>query len=312
MSLRLLAEEADEGLRLDRFLAVRLPDSSRATLQRWITEGRVLLGGVAAPKSVRIATGDEVVVDVPDAVGASDILPEEIPLDVAYEDDDLLVVSKPAGMPSHTGPGHPTGTLVNALVARHPEILRAGSPRRPGIVHRLDAGTSGLLAVALTPRAYSALSKMVAAHALRRTYWALLHGRLEQTEGMIEAPIGRDAENRLKFTLRSDGKEARTRFTVLARGTRATEIEARLETGPTHQIRVHFLSVGHPVLGDPVYAKGLWVPLGPDGVPLLARQALHARRLSFRHPFKDEDVDVTSALPADLAATRGAVLGAGA
>lgn len=296
--------EEEAGERLDRVLAARLPGASRSRVASWIERGFARVNEVPAAKSERVSAGDRVVLEAPD-VADPDSAPaaEAIPLDVLYEDEHLAVVEKPAGMPTHTGPGHAGGTLVNALLGRYPEIATVGSAKRPGIVHRLDRGTSGLLVVARTDAAYRGLVDLVSSRALKREYWALAAGRVQPTRGVIEAPIGRDPKNRFRFALREDGKPARTRFRVLARGERATEVAVELETGRTHQIRVHFAAIDHPLLGDPLYGKPF---------PGLFRQALHARRIAFRHPVTGVPVEVDSPLPEDLAAARRAAIGSAA
>jgi 23S rRNA pseudouridine1911/1915/1917 synthase len=293
-------ETAAEGRRLDVFLADRLPGLSRARLQALIEDGLVTVrprtpsgGGSARARAAhRVHRGDQITVEVP-AVAPSRLEPEPIPLSVVYEDDALLVVDKPAGLAVHPGAGRQTGTLVHAVLARCPSLPGIGGEGRPGIVHRLDKDTSGLLVVAKTETALRSLQAQIQTRAARRDYLVLVHGRVAMDAGTIDAPIGRDPRRRTRMAIAASGRRAVTHYRVVERFRDATLLEARLETGRTHQIRVHCTSIGHPVVGDPVYARRP-NPWGLD------RQALHAHRLAFTHPVTGAPLIFTAPVPSDI------------
>jgi len=289
-TLRLPVPETAAGARLDRFLA-DLPElGSRAAAERALASGGVLVDGKARPKSHRLEGGEELTVEVP-AAAASTLEPEELSLRVAYEDEHLLVVDKPAGLVVHPAPGHPTGTLVHGLLAL--DAAGGEEPDRPGIVHRLDRDTSGLLVVARSREAHRRLERLVRAHELEREYLALVCGRPRSRTGRIEAPIGRDRKDRTRHSLdTATPRDAVTHFEIADELPRHTLLRVRLETGRTHQIRVHLAAIGLPVAGDHVY--------GRPGELDLERQFLHAARLAFPHPFSDDRVECESPLPADL------------
>jgi 23S rRNA pseudouridine1911/1915/1917 synthase len=290
-TLRLSVPDAAAGARLDRFLATLSELGSRAAAERALTAGAVLVDGRKRPKSHRLEGGEELTVEVADAA-PSTLEPEELSLRIAYEDEHLLVVDKPAGLVVHPAPGHPTGTLVHGLLAH--EAAGGEEPDRPGIVHRLDRDTSGLLVVARSPEAHRRLEKLVRAHALEREYLTLVCGRPRSRTGRIEAPIGRDRRDRTRHSLdTATPRDAITHFEVTEELPRHTLLRVSLETGRTHQIRVHLAEIGLPVAGDPVY--------GRPGELDLERQFLHAARLAFQHPFSAERVECESPLPADLA-----------
>lgn len=286
--------EAD-GLRLDRFLAERAElGLSRSRLQQLIRERRVLVDGRPARPAEAVRGGSRVWVQVPppEPMAAA---PEPIPLDVVYEDPDLLVIHKPRGMVVHPAPGHRSGTLVNALLAHCRDLAGVGGALRPGLVHRLDRDTTGLLVVAKTEPAYRHLAGQLKRREMERRYLALVHG-VPPAEGTVDAPIGRDPRRRIRMAVVPDGRPARTHFRVLeAFGDRYALVEARLETGRTHQIRVHLAAIGHPVVGDPLYG-------GRDRTLGLAGQALHAYRLAFTHPRTGERMTFEVPPPADMAA----------
>jgi 23S rRNA pseudouridine1911/1915/1917 synthase len=249
-------------------------------------------GGIRPKAGEKLLGGERLRVVVPAAVPAEP-LPESIPLTIIFEDEHLLVVDKPPGMPVHPGPGHSGRTLVNALLAHCPDLPGIGGVQRPGIVHRLDKDTSGLIVVAKDERAHQGLTRQLSERRMHKTYLALVDGRLEPAEAMIDAPLGRDPNNRQRMMIRaSGGRAAQTRYRVRARYRGCTYIEASPITGRTHQIRVHMASLGHPIVGDPVYGK-------PS--PLVARQFLHAWRLGFNHPISGEELSFEAPLPADLA-----------
>jgi 23S rRNA pseudouridine1911/1915/1917 synthase len=301
---------AESGTRLDRLLAAALPQYSRSRLKALIEEGRVASAGATISEpSHRVKQGQSFAIFVPEALPA---VPqgEAIALRVVYEDGDLIVIDKPAGMVVHPAPGNAEGTLVNALVAHCGASLSGiGGVRRPGIVHRLDKDTSGLMVAAKTDAAHAALSEQFAARTIERAYAALVWGRPVPPQGVIEGNIGRSARNRKKMAvIAHGGRAALTRYaTDRAFGTAASLLECRLATGRTHQIRVHLAHRGHPVIGDPAYGGGLTparqAAIGAAAaaaVRRLGRQALHARTLGFRHPGRQETLRFESALPHDI------------
>lgn len=287
---RLRVPDAAAGERLDRFLAGLPEIGSRAVAERLLSEGGVLVDGSARAKSTKLAGGEELEFEPPPAP-KSDLTPEEMNLHVPYEDDHLLVVDKPAGVVVHPARGHASGTLVHGLLAY--DVEGGDEPDRPGIVHRLDRDTSGLLVVARSPEAHRRLQELVRARAVTREYRALVIGRPQSKSGMIDAPIGRDRSDPLRHSLDTDApRDAVTHFEVDALLPRHALLRVTLETGRTHQIRVHLAAIELPVAGDPLY--------GRRGELGLTRQFLHAARLAFRHPFTDEPIEVVSPLPADL------------
>jgi 23S rRNA pseudouridine1911/1915/1917 synthase len=278
-ALEILAAGPDDaGSRLDQFLQARLEGFSRARCQALVEEGHVRVNDKPPSKAgLKLKAGDRVRVALP-AVEPSQVTPEAIPLDVVYEDEALLVVNKPQGMVVHPAPGTPSGTLVNALLHHCRDLSGIGGVARPGIVHRLDKDTSGLLVVAKHDRAHQALQKQIAAKTALRQYWAVVRGHMPEPEGRIEAPIARHPVQRQKMAVVPGGRHAATRWKVLEAYKGFALLELTLETGRTHQIRVHLAHLGHPVVGDPVYGGDLKLPVK------LAGQALHARRLAFDHP----------------------------
>jgi 23S rRNA pseudouridine1911/1915/1917 synthase len=286
-----------EGERLDQFVARALPELSRARVQRLIDEGLVTVEGRAPKASRRLSAGERVVVTIPPPEPLI-LEPEALPLRILYEDADLLVVDKPAGMPVHPGPGHLKGTLVNAVLAHCPDLSGIGGALRPGIVHRLDRDTSGLIIVAKNDRAHQALQRQLKERAVEKRYLALVRGDLRPDEGVIDAPIARDPRFRKRMAVVPGGRDAVTRWRVLGRFAgpgsgepRYTLVEAKPVTGRTHQIRVHFASLGHPLVGDALYGRRS---------ALVARQFLHAAGLSFTHPSTGERLTFESPLPDDL------------
>lgn len=286
-----IVSDGGESARLDVFLASADATYSRSQVRRWIEEGHVDLNGERPSKAgVRLRPGDRVRV-TPPPIEAASAQPEAIPLDVVYEDDALIVLNKAKGMVVHPAPGHASGTLVNALLHHIPTLEGIGGVRRPGIVHRLDKDTSGLMVVAKTERAHRRLVQALKAREVRRIYIALAHGNLVEERGSIDAPIGRHPVDRKRMAvLEQGGREAITHFTVLERLGAYTLLELALETGRTHQIRVHLAHIGHPVVGDPKYGRRR-PELFEDG------QALHAAHLSFSHPISGRPLTFSTRPP---------------
>ncbi|GBD29171.1 Ribosomal large subunit pseudouridine synthase D [bacterium HR32] len=279
------------GQRLDRYLAAELAGLSRSHVKRLVLEGRVKVGGRPARPSHEVRPGEVVEVELPPPAPPPQPVPEAIPLTVVYEDGDVAVVDKPAGIAVHPGAGRTRGTLVNALLATVGTLSRL-DPLRPGIVHRLDKDTSGLMVVAKTDEAHAALADQIRRRAVQRWYLALVRGQPAWNQRRVEAPIGRHPVHRRRMVVRPGGREATTDFAVRERLGAYTLVEAKLHTGRTHQIRVHARYLGHPVAGDPVY--------GRRGELGLSRQFLHAWRLAFTHPRTGAPLEFRSPLPEDL------------
>ncbi len=288
-ALTLTADRAGE--RADSLLCRLVPGLTRSGAQRLLERGAVTLDGRSVRKNDRPAPGQVLEVLLPDPQPIA-VLPQNIPLDVIYEDGDVIVVNKPVGLVVHPAPGHPDGTLVNALLYHCKNSLSGiNGELRPGIVHRIDRDTSGLIIAAKNDRAHLALAAQLQDHSLARTYEAVALGGLPEESGTVNAPIGRHPVDRKKMAVdRRNGREAVTHWSVLARYPGYTHVECRLETGRTHQIRVHLASIGHPLLGDTVYGA-------KKPVPGLAGQCLHARRLRFVHPASGETVELECPLP---------------
>jgi 23S rRNA pseudouridine1911/1915/1917 synthase len=291
---------ADAGARLDRFLAARLPDLSRTRIQELIAEGRVRVAGKTAKPAHRVAAGEAVEVE-PLPRPPLKAAPEEISLDILYEDEDVIVVNKPAGMAVHAAPGSARGTLVNALLHRYARLSSAGGALRPGIVHRLDKQTSGAIVAARNDFAHKRLAGQFRARSISKTYLALVHGSLAKDSGAIRLPVARDLRRRTRMTTRRrEGRDAHTGWRVLARLDGFTLLEADLRTGRTHQIRVHFSALGHPVVGDTLYGAPLRPRAGRQTLDALGRNFLHAARIRFLQPRKSVPVEITAPLPAEL------------
>ena len=290
--LRFVVQTEQQDWRIDRFLAQSLEDATRSVVQQLIADGRVLLNGKPAAKSAKLKEGDEVLCDRP-APREVEVVAQPIPLEIFYEDEDLLVVNKPKGMVVHPAPGNSDGTLVNALLFHCKGSLSGiGGVLRPGIVHRIDKDTSGLLVVAKNDAAHQGLSSQLSTHSMTRVYQAVVYGSFAQDVGEVDAPIGRSEKDRKKMAVTNkNSKSAVTGYRVVTRYRGFTHLELRLKTGRTHQIRVHMASIGHPVAGDPVY--------GPRAVIReLGGQCLHAGTLGFIHPRTGEYLEFEAPLPA--------------
>lgn len=301
-------ESAEEGLRLDAFLAGRCPEHSRSRIQNDLAEGRARVDGRVRAKNFRLAGGENVEFE-PSPVRELSAEPQDIPLNIVHEDDSILILDKPAGLVVHPAAGAPDGTVVNALLHHGSRLADSGNALRPGIVHRLDRDTTGLLAVALTEQAHRSLSEQLRDHSMGRTYLALSWGRWPDAEGRLEGNIGRHPKQRHRMAVvHSGGRRAVTHYRVLEDLDFAQYCEVRLETGRTHQIRVHFANEGHPVIGDPVYGSDQRVrgvhPLDKARaervVARAGRQMLHAARLELRHPATGETMVFEAPLPADF------------
>ena len=294
MTRELTAATEHAGVRLDAFLSAD-GALTRSQAARLIAEGRVRVNGKPAAKSARLSGGETVTVDVPQ-LRETALPPPDIPLDVVYEDDDVIVVNKPTGLVVHPAPGHPDGTLVNALLHHCGDSLSGiGGEKRPGIVHRIDRDTSGLIIAAKNDAAHLALSAQLKDHSLSRTYECLVTGNMKQDSGTVDAPIGRSSADRKKMAVVPTGRRAVTHWEVVARYPGVTHLRCRLETGRTHQIRVHMAYIGHPILGDTVYGA-------KKPVPGLTGQCLHATGLRFIHPRTGEPVELHCPLPPEFTA----------
>ena len=289
----LRASEESKNQRLDAFLASSLDGLTRSQATQLIESGEVAVNGRAVSKSYKLAGGEDVAVTLPEPEPV-EAVPQDIPLDVVYEDADVIVVNKPSGMVVHPAPGHPDGTLVNALLYHCAGTLSGvGGALRPGIVHRIDRDTSGLIIAAKNDAAHQYLSAQLADHTLARTYECIVVGKLREDRGTVDAPIARHPTDRKRMAVVAGGREAVTHWEVIARYPGYTHVRCRLETGRTHQIRVHMAYIGHPILGDTVYGA-------KKEVPGLTGQCLHAVGLRFLHPRTHEVVELFCPLPEEF------------
>ena len=286
------------GERVDRFLANECPDLSRTRIKRLIVDGEVTIDGQATNAGYRLRTGQSVEIRVPEPA-PSHLLPQAIPISVLYEDEHLLVVDKPAGMAVHPGVGHPDSTLLNAILGLDSQIESVGGQTRPGLVHRLDKDTSGLVLVAKTDESHEHLSAQFKDRTVSKGYLALVVGYPEPAEAIIDAPVGRDPHDRKKMAIVDDGRPASTLYRTIQRYRGCSYIDVRPKTGRTHQVRVHFASVGHPIVGDVMYGRS---------DPRLERHFLHASSLEFAHPATGERVEIHAPLPNDLQAVLDGLL----
>jgi len=302
-----LVSSEQYGQRLDLFLSRKIPDLSRSHFKKLIKDNLVLVNGTPAKPSYETRAGDLIVVKVPESGPNNVLKPQPMRLDILLEDEDLLIVNKAPGLVVHPGAGHPEGTLVHGLLAHSPRLAVQGSPLRPGIVHRLDKDTSGALVIAKSERAYLGLVKQFKERGVRKEYFALVYGTMAKSEGEISSLLGRHPVDRKKITvLQNKGREALSRWRVEMEWGRVSLLRVRIETGRTHQIRVHLSHIGHPVVGDETYGGGRRRARNVESVPvrnlLLAaqRQMLHAIRLEFSHPVTGAPVSVTAPLPEDF------------
>ncbi|HEY9802017.1 MAG TPA: RluA family pseudouridine synthase [Leptolyngbyaceae cyanobacterium] len=310
MSNEFYLQVEEDSARIDRYLAEELPDLSRSRIQQLIEQGKVQVNAkVCTSKKINLKVGDRITLEIPEAQPL-ELTPQDIPLDILYEDDQLLILNKPAGLVVHPAPGHPNGTLVNALLAHCPNLPGIGGVQRPGIVHRLDKDTTGAIAIAKTDIAYQHLQAQLQAKTARREYLGVVYGAPKTESGTIDLPIGRHPQDRKKMAIvpvEEGGRAAITHWRVKDRLGNYTLIHFQLETGRTHQIRVHSAKMGHPIVGDPVYGSGRSVGVNLPG------QALHAWKLKVQHPISGDSIEVTAQLPQtfntllDILRKRGAI-----
>ena len=289
---RLIVTVQESGERIDALLARSVEGLTRAAAQRLIEEGAVTLRGAAIKKNYKSKAGDEIALELPDEPAEVPLIAQDIPLDVVFEDEDVIVINKPRGMVVHPAPGHPDGTLVNALLHHCGDSLSGiGGEKRPGIVHRIDMDTSGLLIVAKNDYSHQVLSAQLSDRSLSRVYEAVVYGSFREDSGTVDAPIGRHPTDRKRMAVTAkNSREAVTHWEVIGRYNGFTHVRCRLETGRTHQIRVHMAHIGHPLLGDMVYGRKK-AEKGLEG------QCLHARQLKFIHPRTKEQVQLGTDLP---------------
>ncbi|MBO4903804.1 MAG: RluA family pseudouridine synthase [Lachnospiraceae bacterium] len=287
----LTVEDDYENERIDRYVCMALADFSRSYIQKLIDSGDITACGKTIRSSYRVKPGDEIWVRTPDSI-IPDIVPENIPLDILYEDDDVLVVNKPKGMVVHPAPGHYEHTLVNAVMYHCGNDLSGiNGVMRPGIVHRIDKDTSGSVIICKNDKAHESIAAQLEQHSIKREYLAIVTGVINEDSGKIDKPIKRSSSDRKKMAVAADGKRAVTNFEVLERFEKFTKIKCVLETGRTHQIRVHMASTGHPLAGDEVYGNGARTPVDTHG------QALHAHVLGFVHPRTNEYIETVAPIP---------------
>jgi len=289
------AGQEDAGERIDKFIVETMEeDISRTTVQQWIKDGHVFVNGKTVKPNYKLAAADTVVLKVPEPEELN-LQPEDIPLDIVYEDSDVIVVNKPRGMVVHPAPGHYSGTLVNALLHHCKDLSGINGVLRPGIVHRIDKDTSGLIMAAKNDWAHQHLAGQLKDHTVNRKYIAVVHGELVHDSGTIDAPIGRDPHDRKLYTVtEKNGKQAVTHFVVLERMNGYSLVELKLETGRTHQIRVHMKFIGHPLVGDPAYGRSKGISMEVEG------QALHAAVLGFSHPRTGKMLNFEAPLPKEM------------
>lgn len=294
----IIVQPSETGERIDTSLAKKT-GITRSQIQRLIEKGNISVNSMQASQNYKVKSGDFIVIRIPEKE-TDDLIPEPIPLEILYKDRNLVVVNKPANMVVYPSAGHNQGTLMNVIAHHCHKLATIGGPLRPGVVHRLDKDTSGVMVVALDDKAYYSLTEQFRARSINRKYIALVYGNLKEDSGEISLPIGRSESDRKKMSTRiKKGKEAVTRWKVLERLENATLIEARLGTGRTHQIRVHFASIGHPVMGDRTYGKKTEIEIKKKKV-IIPRQMLHAETLGFIHPATGKYIEFSSQIPEDM------------
>lgn len=294
----IIVQPSETGERIDTFLAKKT-GITRSQIQMLIEKGNIFVNGIQASQNYKVKSGDFIVIRMPEKE-TDDLIPEPIPLEILYKDRNLVVVNKPANMVVYPSAGHNQGTLMNVIAYHCHKLATIGGPLRPGVVHRLDKDTSGVMVVALDDKAYYSLAEQFRARSINRKYIALVYGKPKKNSGEISLPIGRSESDRKKMSTRiKKGKEAVTRWKVLERLENATLIEARLGTGRTHQIRVHFASIGHPVMGDRTYGKKTEIEIKKKKV-IIPRQMLHAETLGFIHPATGKYIEFSSPMPEDM------------
>jgi 23S rRNA pseudouridine1911/1915/1917 synthase len=297
-----VVDEENQGLRLDRFIALQVPEISRTHVQNLIDEGRVLVGGITKKPSHRLEPGETVNIEIP-ATEVPGVEPEDIPLDILYEDQDIVVLNKPSGMIVHPGAGEDSGTLVAALLHKYRAdgLSQIGGVIRPGIVHRLDKDTSGVMIIARNDDSHTKLVEEFRERRVEKTYLALLHGAIKGEKGRIELPVSRDMKRRSRMTARRpSGREARTDWRLRLRLDQFSLVEANIHTGRTHQIRVHFSALTFPVVGDTLYGAPRQERIGRELMPPLERNFLHSARIAFEHPRSGQRMEFRAPLPAEL------------
>lgn len=303
--LNFIATPDDADLRLDVFLASRLDGVTRSAIKRLMDDGKVMLNSRIGRPGQKLRLNDVVTADMPETDNSASLKAEDVALDILYEDSDVIVINKPAGMAVHPGAGRSTGTLVNALLGRHGALAQGSGPERPGIVHRLDMGTSGVIVIAKNAASYTSLAAQFKEHSTVRRYLALVWGTLKDKEGVIDLPIGRDTVNRKKISPRTTrAKRAQTHYKVLRAYGAMSLVELTLKTGRTHQVRVHLAAIHHPVVADPLYGGkrkvlGI-VKAAEDAVKSAGRQFLHAATLGFTHPVTGNYMEWSVPLPTDM------------
>ncbi len=289
MEYRFVVTEESENTRIDSTLSFLLPDKSRSYIQKIIKDGAVSVNGKSVKQSYALKSDDEIICDIPEAKEL-EVEPEDIKLDIVYEDSDIIIVNKPKDMVVHPAPGHMSGTLVSGVLYHCKDLSGINGVLRPGIVHRIDKDTTGLLIICKNDNSHNCIAAQLKEHSAERTYHAICHGVLKDDEGIIDAPLGRSNNDRKKMAIVPGGKRAVTHYTVLERFNNTTYVKLNLETGRTHQIRVHMASIGHPLLGDPVYGRG-------DDKYLRFGQLLHAKTLGIVHPSTNEFMQFDSEIP---------------
>lgn len=280
----------EEDIRIDKLISIWFPDVSRSKWQDLIKSGNITVDGSKTKSSYRVSAGEKIEIDIPEGFNSKRLVPQDIPLDVVYEDSYLIGINKPSSLVVHPGPGHEKGTLANGLIYRYEKLPDLPDPERPGIVHRLDKGTSGIIAVARTDEIYLELKDQFKNREVEKEYLAIVNGHFDEKEGLIDAPVGRSARDKTKMKVKMGGKESRTQFSVIEEFENSTLLRIKPVTGRTHQIRVHMDYINHRILGDSYY-----------GGPPAERLMLHARRLTIRHPVEGTELTLEAPVPDEFA-----------